>query len=138
VVSNVVVFVPCLLLGSTRLTGMSNLSFALWVAIVNLLINQAAYYLIGLPLTRRAVQLPISLVTAAVLLGLAANNIPVAFLVVPIIATLRVIGGYLLAKAAGRDPFQGAAPDTGAYPGFFSQLYTPPPVDAPAPEQRVA
>jgi predicted PurR-regulated permease PerM len=117
--------IPCLMFGSTKFTGISNVEFALLVLILHMLITQAVYYGIGLPLTGKMVKLPVVVVMLGAMIGLSTGNLMIAFLAVPVISTFKVLGSYLLAKAlnlekAPVDEFK-AEKD----PGFFNQLMTP-------------
>lgn len=121
-ISNIVVDIPCLLLGSTRFPEMSNLTFTLIVAVINMLITQISYNFIALPVVSKYVRLPIALVFITVMAGVATGNILLAFLVVPILSTITIIGGYLLSKVVKRDIGIGIASDDGKKVGFFSGL----------------
>lgn len=126
VLASLVIAIPCLALGSTKLTSFSNLQFALFVLLLHMLMTQAVYYGIGLPLTGKMVKLPVVVVMLGAMLGLSTGNFMIAFLAVPVISTVKVIGSYLLAKALDMDenPSQGFQLDKD--PGFFSQLMFPP------------
>lgn len=124
--ATVVVFVVCVALGPTVPNDMDNLVFALLVAVVNGVITQATFYFVGLPLTGRGVRLPIAVVLIGSIAGLATGNLLFAWLTVPIIASLRILLGYLLSKVNGLDPFPGEAAPTGAGSGFLRQLLAPP------------
>lgn len=125
-ISNIVVFVPSLVLGSTSsvFADIPNWAFASLVFLLNVPITQASYYFFLLPAMSRAVQIPMGLVSVGVLLAFAFNSVMLAFLIVPILGTLRIFGAYILAKALRRNPF----PDNTVlaerrHPGFFGQLY---------------
>lgn len=134
-VGSLAVAVPCLLLGSSTWPDMPHWWFALLVLLVNIPITQGCYYLLALPLLGRSVRLPVFVVTLGVLLGLALNSIILAFLTVPIVSSARILGGYVLAKVARRDPFPGQEVPEALEPGFFSQIYVEAP-EAPAPAAR--
>ncbi len=121
-ISNIIVDIPCLLLGSTRYPEMSNLTFTVIVALINMLITQISYNFIALPVVSKFVRLPIALVFVTVLAGVATGNILLAFLVVPILSTITIIGGYLLSKVVKRDIGIGIASDDSKKVGFFSGL----------------
>jgi len=122
-IGSLVVAVPCALLGSTVWPDMNPLVFALLVMLVNVLVTQISYNFIAVPVIGKAVRLPMSVVFAGVLLGFAAGSLVLAFLMVPILSTLRALGGYVLAKAARRDPFPGQELPDIIPPGFFGQFY---------------
>jgi hypothetical protein len=127
-ISNIVVFIPNLVLGSSSpfFAAMPTWAFASLVFLINVPITQASYYFFLLPAMSRAVQLPMAMVSVGVLLAFAFNSVMLAFLIVPILGTVRIFGAYVLAKALRRDPFPGQAmPEPQRRPGFFSQLYWP-------------
>jgi predicted PurR-regulated permease PerM len=130
-IASVVVSIPCLILGSTAFVDMSNTTFALLVLLVNVVITQFSYNFIALPIVGRYVKLPVSLVFVAVLVGLGFGSPVLAFLVVPILSTLRVAGSYILSKAMGREPFPEETLPESPQAGFFSQLYVVSPVSEP-------
>ena len=128
--SGVVVFIPCLLLGSSRFTQMDPLVFALIVAIINDVLCQVSYNFVALPIIGHLVKLPYWVVLAGVMLGAAVNSILFAFLVIPIFSTLRLLYTYLLAKIVGREPFPGLEKPSGPATGFLSQFLQDEPVRA--------
>ena len=105
ILASLVVAVPCLILGSTKLTDMSPLTFTVLVTVINVLITQITYNFILLPILGRAVRLPISIVLVAVLAGFALNSILFAFLVVPVLASFRILIEYIVAKIRRQEPF---------------------------------
>jgi predicted PurR-regulated permease PerM len=123
-ISNILVDIPCLLLGSTKFTEMSNLTFTIIVALINIVITQVSYNFIALPVVSKYVRLPVALVFVTVLAGVATGNILLAFLIVPILSTITIVGGYLLSKVVKRDIGMGIASDDSKKAGFFSQLLT--------------
>ncbi|HYO88953.1 MAG TPA: AI-2E family transporter [Candidatus Limnocylindrales bacterium] len=127
--ATVLVFAVCVVLGPTNPNGMDNLIFALLVAVVNGVITQGTYYFVGLPLTGRGVRLPIAVVLIGSVAGLATGSLLFAWLTVPIIASLRILLGYLIAKANGLDPFPNESVPT-EEGGFLRQLLAPPLPDA--------
>lgn len=120
--SSFIVAIPCVVLGSTVFTEMSPVTFAIMVTLINIVITQISYNFIALPIVGKFVRLPVAVVFIGVLAGVALGNIMLAFLAVPILSTLTIIGGYLLSKVAQKEfPVTGAESKTGL-PGFFSQL----------------
>lgn len=105
ILSSFVVAVPCLVFGSTRFPDMSPLAFAGLVWVINAVITQVAYNFVLMPILGKAVRLPVSVVLVGVLASFAVNNILFAFLVVPVLASLRVVATYLYAKIQHREPF---------------------------------
>jgi predicted PurR-regulated permease PerM len=89
---------------------------------VNIVITQRTYNFLALPIVGKFVQWPTVLVLVGVLAGLALGSIVLAFLAVPILSTLVIVGGYVLAKIARRDPFPGEEVPDPPEKGFFSQL----------------
>jgi predicted PurR-regulated permease PerM len=121
--SSAIVAAFCLVFGSSVFVDMSNGTFALLVIVINVVITQVTYNFIALPIVGRYVQLPVSVVFVGVLAGLALGSIVLAFLAVPILATLRIFGSYILSKVMGREPFPGETVPESPQPGFFSQLF---------------
>jgi predicted PurR-regulated permease PerM len=103
--ASLIVAVPCLIFGSTKLTDMSPLVFTVIVTVINIVITQVSYNFILLPIIGKAVKLPISIVLIAVLSGFAMNSILFAFLVVPVLASFRILIEYIVAKIRLREPF---------------------------------
>jgi predicted PurR-regulated permease PerM len=120
--SGLVVFIPCLLLGSTRFTTMDPLVFALLVTLINDIICTVAYNFGALPVIGKLVRLPYWVTLAGVMLGFAFNNVLLAFLIIPLFSTLRIVYTYFLAKILGREPFPGLETPTGPSKGFLSQF----------------
>jgi predicted PurR-regulated permease PerM len=126
--SGLVVFIPCLLLGSTRFTSMDPLVFALIVTLINDIICTIAYNFGALPVIGKLVRLPYWVTFAGVLLGFAFNNILLAFLIIPLFSTMRIVYTYFLAKIIGREPFPGVEKPLGPAKGFLSQFLLDEPV----------
>jgi predicted PurR-regulated permease PerM len=122
ILASLVVAIPCLLLGSTVFTDMSNGTFALLVVAINVVITQVTYNFFALPIVGKFVKLPTAVVFVGVLIGVALNSIILAFLAVPILSTVTIVGGYVLAKVAQREPFPGETLPDPPEAGFFSQL----------------
>ena len=120
--SGLVVFIPCLLLGSTRFTQLDPLTFAIIVALINDILCQVSYNFVALPVIGKLVKLPYWVVLSGVMLGAAFNSILFAFLVIPIFSTLRLLYTYFLAKIVGREPFPGLEKPSGPARGFLSQF----------------
>jgi predicted PurR-regulated permease PerM len=120
--SGLVVFIPCLLLGSTRFTQLDPLVFALIVTLINDVICTIAYNFGALPVIGKLVRLPYWVTFAGVLLGFAFNNVLLAFLIIPLFSTLRVVYTYFLAKIIGHEPFPELEKPTGPARGFLSQF----------------
>ncbi len=129
-ISTVVVAIPCLVFGSTRFTDMDPVVFTILVAVINTITTQISYNIIAVPIIGRYVRLPAALVLIAVLIGVGTGNFLLAFLIVPLLASVRIGAGYILSKSSGLDPYPGEeAPET-PEEGLFGQLVA---VPAPAP-----
>jgi predicted PurR-regulated permease PerM len=122
--SGLVVLVPCMLLGSSRLVDMSPVVFGVMMALVHSVLIQLTYNLIALPGMGKMVRLPFWLVLSGVALGLTLGNILLAFLVIPLFSTIRVVGRYVLSKIAQLEPFPGEEPPGADQVGFFGQMYS--------------
>lgn len=121
-IGTLVTMTVCLVFGSTRFTDMSNGTFAMLVAALHFVLVQVTYNFIALPVISRYVRLPVAAVLLAVLAALATGNVLVAFLVPPLLSTLRLLSAYVLAKVRLSEPFPGEDLPTPKVPGFFSQL----------------
>jgi len=96
-----------LIQGSTVFDQMPNGVLALFVVGVNLVINQIIWNVIAPKILGDALELPLPLIIVGVFIGAAAGGILGAFLVAPIMATLRVLVSYLWHKINLEDPFPG-------------------------------
>ena len=123
--SSVIVASFCLIFGSSVFVDMSSGAFALLVVSIDVLKTQITYNFIALPIVGRYVKLPVSVVFVGVLVGLALGSIILAFLVVPILSTLRIMGSYILSKVMGGEPFPGETVPDPPEAGFFSQVLIP-------------
>jgi predicted PurR-regulated permease PerM len=121
-IASLIVAIPCLLLGSTVFTDISNFTFTILVFAINVLITQISYNFFALPIIGKFVRLPVAAVLIGVLAGMALGNILLAFLIVPILSTLTILGSYLLSKITGQEYFSGTPADSGKDSGFFSQI----------------
>lgn len=120
-----------LLQGSLVFTGMSNVVFALLVVGVNLLISQGIWNVVAPKILGDALDLPLPVIIVGVFIGAAVGGVLGAFLVAPIMSTLRVIIIYIIRKIGQADPFPGEVP---AYPltsSFFDEPLRPTPRTAP-------
>ncbi|HVO70832.1 MAG TPA: AI-2E family transporter [Aggregatilineaceae bacterium] len=103
-----------LLQGSSVFTDLTNGTFAILVVIVNLVISQLIWNIVAPKIMGDAVKLPLPVILIGIFIGAALGGILGAFLITPIIGTVRVITAYLLKKIARQDPFPGQEP-TGAF-----------------------
>ncbi len=116
------IVIVCLLLGSTRLTGLDPLTFTLLVVIASVAYNQFVYTFIAPRISGAAVKLPAAAVVVGVLAALAAFGILGAILVVPLLGSVRLLVQFALSKLALRDPYPDDASPPAEIPGFFSQM----------------
>ena len=131
-IASVVVAIPCLVLGSTRFVTMDPVTFTILVTAVNIITTQVSYNLIAVPIIGRFVRLPASVVLISVLVPVIMGNFLLAFLIVPILSSLSIAGGYLMAKSTGRDPYPGELAPAVPEEGLFGQLVAVPTMAAPA------
>ncbi|MBL8133854.1 MAG: AI-2E family transporter [Anaerolineae bacterium] len=96
-----------LIQGSTVFPAMPYAVLALFVVAVNLLINQIIWNVIAPKILGDALDLPLPLIIVGVFIGAAAGGVLGAFLVAPIMASLRVGVTYLWHKINMEDPFPG-------------------------------
>ncbi len=78
---------------------------ALLVVAANLIITQVIWNVIAPKILGDALDLPLPLIIVGVFIGAAAGGVLGAFLVAPIMATMRVIGFYVWHKINQEDPF---------------------------------
>jgi predicted PurR-regulated permease PerM len=124
-IASLIVAVPCLVLGSTRL-AMDPVPFTIVVTVINVVITQVSYNFIAVPIVGRYVRLPAALVLMSVLIGVMTGSFIFAFLVVPILASLRILASFLLNKATGREPYPDMMLTAEAQVGLFGQLLLAP------------
>jgi predicted PurR-regulated permease PerM len=96
-----------LLQGSTTIQGASNVTIALLVVVVNLAISQVIWNIVAPSIIGDALDLPLPVIIVGVFFGAAIGGIVGAFLIAPILGSLRVIVIYLLRKITQQDPFPG-------------------------------
>jgi predicted PurR-regulated permease PerM len=111
VLSSLAVGLPCLFLGSSVFTHMPPWAFALLVVVLCNVVSGAVYYFVLLPLLGKSTQLPISVVLIGILASFGIGSVVLAFVLVPLIATLRILFSYILAKTRQLDPFPGETAD---------------------------
>lgn len=93
--------------GSSVFTNMPNGIFALFVVLVNMFISQIIWNVVAPKILGDALDLPLPVIIVGVFIGAAVGGILGAFLVAPIMGTLRHIIFYVIAKINMRDPFPG-------------------------------
>ncbi len=98
-----------LLQGSTSpiFAETSNGTFALLVVVINLVISQLIWNVVAPKIMGDAVSLPLPVIIVGIIIGTALGGALGAFLIVPILGTMRVIVMYLMSKVMQRDPFPG-------------------------------
>jgi predicted PurR-regulated permease PerM len=93
--------------GSSVYTDMSNVTFALLVVGINLVISQVIWNVVAPKILGDAIALPVPVIILGVFIGAAVGGAIGAFLIVPILGTVRVIVSYLISKIQQRDPYPG-------------------------------
>ncbi len=116
------VVIVCLFLGSTSITSLDHVTFALLVVVAYLIYSQIIYTFISPRISGTAVQLPAVAVIVGVLAALAVFGVLGALLVVPIMGSVRLFLHFALSKLALRDPYPDEAAPPTEIPGFFSQM----------------
>lgn len=96
-----------LLQGSSSMPELSNASVALLVVVVNLLITQFVWSVVAPKILGDVLDLPLPVIIVGVFIGAAAGGVLGAFLVAPVMGTIRVLLLYTLSKLSGQDPFPG-------------------------------
>lgn len=119
-ISIIPLVIVTLLLGSTRFPEMDHVTFMLLMVIIQSVYSQLIYNVVSPPLVGKSVKLPVIVVIVGVLIGLTIGGILAAFLVVPVISTIKLMYTYLIAKVSLQDPFPDEA--TPVPVGFFSQI----------------
>jgi predicted PurR-regulated permease PerM len=99
-----------LALGSTKLDW-GNIGFAILVAVLYLIVVQLQANLMAPLITGRAVSLSPATVIIGLLVGVQVGGLVGAILVVPVIATGKEYGRYVIAKLTDGDPFPPRKPD---------------------------
>jgi len=120
--ASIIVAVPSYFLGSSVFVDMPNGTFTLLVYLLNVAITQISYYFVALPFIGKLSNLPTALVFIGVTVGMISGNILLAFLSVPILSTIIILGKYLLSKVLRLDHVPGQQYVEPTQPGFFSQL----------------
>jgi predicted PurR-regulated permease PerM len=122
-IATIILGVVALLQGSTVFVDMPNWQFALLTVLINGILTQIAHTVIQ-PLTYgEAVDISATSMVVGVSLGLALGGILGAFLVVPIIGTLRILVHYLMSKVTQRDPYPDEEMPDPSGEGFFSEVF---------------
>ncbi len=93
--------------GSSVLPDLSNGTLMLLVVLINLVISQVIWNVVAPKILGDAVNLPLPIIIVGIFIGAALGGILGAFLITPIIGTIRVIVVYILRKVGRLDPFPG-------------------------------
>lgn len=96
-----------LLNGSSVFPQMPNGFFALFVIGTNIIISQVIWNVAAPKILGDALDLPLVLIIVGVFIGTAVGGILGAFLVAPILGTIRILLLYIVAKIGMRDPYPG-------------------------------
>jgi predicted PurR-regulated permease PerM len=104
-----------LLQGSTTLQ-LPNGTVAVAVVGVNFVVSQIIWNGIAPRILGSVVSLPVPVVILGVVIGTAVGGVLGAFLIVPILGSLRLIVLYMLAKIGKRNPFPEIAPEIDVAP----------------------
>ena len=112
-----------LLQGSLVFTEMSSVVFTLLVVGINLLISQVIWNVVAPMILGDILDLPVPVIIVGVFIGAAVGGILGAFLVAPIMSSLRLIAFYLLSKIYANDPYPGQQPAVALGEGFFGQVH---------------
>ncbi len=102
-------FLVPLITGSTvpLFADMSNLTLALLVTAIYLVWSQVVWTYVAPKILGDAVAIPLPVIIIGISVGLAVGGILGAFLIVPILGTLRIVLFYVVKKLNGHDPFPG-------------------------------
>ena len=112
-IGGIIALVPLSLIpliqGSQSFPQVPHVIMALLVVGVNLVITQLIWNVIAPKILGDALELPLPVIIVGVFVGAAAGGVLGAFLAAPIMASLRVLMGYLWHKINLEDPFPGEA-----------------------------
>jgi predicted PurR-regulated permease PerM len=121
-IATVIVTGVALLQGSTVFLDMPNWQFALLTLAINGVLTQISSNVIQPVVYGGAVRITATSVVIGVSLGLAVGGVLGAFLVVPIMGTLRVLLHYTMSKLSQRDPYPDEEMSESSGVGFFSEV----------------
>jgi predicted PurR-regulated permease PerM len=109
ILSLIPLFIVPLLQGSTAtfMTGFSTVTVAVLVTVVNLVITQIIWNFIAPKIMGDALTLPLPAIIIGIIIGTAIGGALGAFLIAPVLGTLRIVVLYLVAKVRRVDPFPG-------------------------------
>jgi predicted PurR-regulated permease PerM len=95
--------------GSSVFTDLDNIPFALLVVVVNLVWTQIIWNVVAPKIMGDAVALPLPAIIIGIIIGSTIGGALGAFLIVPVLGSLRLIILYCGRKISQRDPFPGEA-----------------------------
>jgi predicted PurR-regulated permease PerM len=116
------VFFAALVNGSTRFTGMDNLTFAVLTIIAYLIVTQTIGTIVSPRLKGSALNVPVVAIVVGVMVGITIAGILGALLVAPVIGSVRVFMQYSIAKILLRDPYPNETSLPLQEEGFFSHM----------------
>jgi predicted PurR-regulated permease PerM len=93
--------------GSSVFTDMPNGAFTLLVVGINLAISQVIWNVVAPKILGDALDLPLPVIVVGVFIGAALGGVLGAFLIAPILGTLRILVMYAIRKIGQQDPFPG-------------------------------
>jgi predicted PurR-regulated permease PerM len=93
--------------GSSVFSDLPSGAFALLVVGVNLVISQLIWNIVAPKILGDALDLPLPVILVGVFIGAALGGILGAFLIAPILGTLRILVVYAVSKIGQQDPFPG-------------------------------
>lgn len=98
--------------GSSAFVTMPNWVVALLVIGINTILTQVVWNIVAPMILGDALDLPLPVIIVGVFIGAAVGGILGAFLVAPIMGTLRVVAEYVFHKIRQEDPYPPAPPPT--------------------------
>lgn len=119
IIAIIPLFIVPVLTGSNTMTDISNVGVAFLVVLINLLITQLIWNVVAPKILGDALELPLPVIILGVFVGAAVAGILGAFLVAPVVSSIRVITAYLVAKIRMSDPYPHDPPDV---PLFHSDV----------------
>ena len=124
----VIALIPLFLIpafqGSSVILGMSNVSLALLVTVINLVMQQIIWNGVAPKILGDAMSIPLPVIIIGLIIGSAFGGLLGAFLVVPILGTIRVILLYVFRKLHNQDPYPGEPTPAILQQGLFAPLAT--------------
>lgn len=113
-------FVP-LLQGSATM-DISNVSLALLVVIINLIVQQIIWNVVAPKIAGDAVNLPVPVIILGLFIGVSLGGVLGALLAAPVMGIVRVMITYFLRKIRGGDPYPDVAEPSFLKSGLFREI----------------